>query len=538
MPALSAKTLDIEVATTQRNVGIWPAASWGRCSPNGGRDGGEPSGAAPLNPGNEINALLFDANNQSGPVPTAEIRVFCENDEPPRRVAGRRESMKGTFRPINTTVTVAIGSRTKDSELTSGRSAGGIWFDKGDARNAALRGPDSLANDAVGCEAWTLCRLLGDTETTAPLDIRLSSQTLYRALTSDLTLSEDSGWRKFRTKKQLLTAVGMLRARQGATSLTLITRTDAHTLGGLRELLREGLAKTHPDLEDAPAPPADPALLTPSGAKLSQLTQSRAYELILAERDEPTREPTRIMLERTRASLAEIIKGEPTDDHIWNSLRTKNLPVRTKAFLWRAMHDSYRLGRFWAHITNYEGRQFCQVCGGVDETLEHILLECEASGQAVVWQAAEAVWRRRKLEWPELSLGLILGSGMMKFKTREGERSLPGADRLYQILIAESAHVIWILRCRWRTQEGADPEKIPTPEEVRNVWEARINKCIHRDRMLTRRSRFGGAALDYNMVERTWRAVLTGQEHLPDDWITNTGVLVGIGVRRPPGRNR
>ncbi|KAJ7889015.1 hypothetical protein B0H13DRAFT_1626844, partial [Mycena leptocephala] len=58
------------------------------------------------------------------------------------------------------------------------------------------------------------------------------------------------------------------------------------------------------------------------------------------------------------------------------------------------------------------------------------------------------------------------------------------------------------------------------------------------DRLLTDTSRYGSRALDIKTVLKTWDGVLMDNKNLPDNWIWQSGVLVGIGKFRPPGRNR
>ncbi|KAJ7185383.1 hypothetical protein C8R46DRAFT_820360, partial [Mycena filopes] len=55
------------------------------------------------------------------------------------------------------------------------------------------------------------------------------------------------------------------------------------------------------------------------------------------------------------------------------------------------------------------------------------------------------LWRKKHPSWPELSLGTILGCGLASF-TDENGRPLPGATRLYHILISESLFLIWKIR--------------------------------------------------------------------------------------------
>lgn len=118
-----------------------------------------------------------------------------------------------------------------------------------------------------------------------------------------------------------------------------------------------------------------------------------------------------------------------------------------KYFLWMAAHDAYRIGKYWLKEIlrkELQNRSECTYCG-VPETMDHILTRCESPGQKEVWELAEQMWARKSLEWRQPWLGNIISCALTEFQTDDGKR-LPGANRLWRILISESAHLIWKLR--------------------------------------------------------------------------------------------
>ena len=101
----------------------------------------------------------------------------------------------------------------------------------------------------------------------------------------------------------------------------------------------------------------------------------------------------------------------------------------------------------------------------------------------------------------------------------------PHAEKRWAILWTESAHLIWKLRCeRVITNDGDEFSE----QEVRNRWRATINRRLSLDREVAalttgkRRKRAIGA------VDKIWRILAEDGQHLPDDWVVNYGVLVGI----------
>ena len=58
------------------------------------------------------------------------------------------------------------------------------------------------------------------------------------------------------------------------------------------------------------------------------------------------------------------------------------------------------------------------------------------------------------------------------------------------------------------------------------------------DKLQTDTKRYGSRAIKADLVLKTWSGVLLNKENLPDNWIWESGVLVGITPRQPPGQGR
>jgi len=150
-------------------------------------------------------------------------------------------------------------------------------------------------------------------------------------------------------------------------------------------------------------------------------------------------------IDRVKEGVYSRTSFTPTTECIWLSLRTKTLSCNICAFLWKCLHQALRCGSYWFHIPNHKLRADCHTCNET-ESLSHILLTCEASGQNIIWPLAKELWLKKKLAWPELSLGSILGCAITDFRDASGH-ALPGANRLYTIIVSESLHLIWKIQC-------------------------------------------------------------------------------------------
>jgi len=73
--------------------------------------------------------------------------------------------------------------------------------------------------------------------------------------------------------------------------------------------------------------------------------------------------------------------------------------------------------------------------------------------------------------------------------------------------------------------------------EIQNRWLNTINKRLRLDRALTNRRVYESKALHHRLVRETWEQVVEYKEDLPENWVGQMGVLVGIGRtgrRKPP----
>ena len=113
-----------------------------------------------------------------------------------------------------------------------------------------------------------------------------------------------------------------------------------------------------------------------------------------------------------------------------------------------------------------------------------------------------------------------------------------GLNRLYTILVSESAFFIWKIRCERRIQNNDDPDKFHTTTEIHNRWVNTMNKRLLLDQLMTNKSRYKKKVLEPRTILQTWDKVILNRENLPSNWIRQSGVLVGIRPQHPPGHNR
>ncbi|KAJ7691369.1 hypothetical protein B0H17DRAFT_1159835 [Mycena rosella] len=154
-----------------------------------------------------------------------------------------------------------------------------------------------------------------------------------------------------------------------------------------------------------------------------------------------------------------------------------------------SIHNTFRVSDFWAHIDTLELNGRCHFCEA-PETLEHITLEL-----------------------PNLSWGLILGCNLARFESNKGIL-IREKGRLFAIIESPAWHLIWKLRVN---RVISSPGMALNEENIHKLWLKTMNAALTRDRILTNKTWFGPLS-----------GLLMDEDSLPDDWIHEKGVLVGI----------
>ena len=138
---------------------------------------------------------------------------------------------------------------------------------------------------------------------------------------------------------------------------------------------------------------------------------------------------------------------------------------------------------------------------------------------------ANNLWKKKHSSTIPNNLGDILGCALANFITNNKPNK--GANRLYRIIVSETAYLIWKIRNERRIHDGDSTTNIPS-EIIQKRWINAINKRLMIDRFLTNGKRFGKHATDPHLIKATWTNCLKDEISLPPDWPEKTEVLVGI----------
>ncbi|KAJ7927946.1 ribonuclease H-like protein [Mycena leptocephala] len=414
-------------------------------------------------------------------------------------------------------VTVFIGNTHRVNEDGEHCSAGGVWYGPDDARNSTVRVKKELASKEGGEAAAILFAIQNLPREVSP-NFKIKSRRILRALTVDLEIYEDKGWTDVNDSTILRAIVAALRGRGSRCTFQEASEIDGQGMKEASDMADLGLDGGLPSLLGTDIPPSHDL----KGMKLCTGTQKSFYKAIKAGKKKPERMKTTIMLDITRHAATDLSGRTPTDSQIWLSIRNQDITRTTRDFMWRCLHQAYKVGNYWRNIPTYEHFATCQHCQ-VDDTMEHILLECEAPGQQKLWDMAQELWEMKGYQWPEMSYGRIFACGLVDVRNASGKRDV-GANWLFRILISETAHLIWKLRCTRVIDRGNDPSKYFTKTELQNKWLHCINSRLRSDALLTDTKKYGNRALKIRKVMDTWRGVVKDPKNLSDTSIRQSRV--------------
>ncbi|KAF9492424.1 hypothetical protein BDN71DRAFT_1396724 [Pleurotus eryngii] len=356
------------------------------------------------------------------------------------------------------------------------------------------------------------------------LEILTDSKYVIKSLIGNLRVNEDKGYIGIANKELLQLTVAALRNRQGITSFQWVKGHQGNQMNEEADLLAGlGSDKNYPTQLNLEVNVNGGT----SEAKLQALNQATVYRGIREARlatAKHRREATKSIIKTIQAHMSDSNGEAPNEAQIWRATKHKDFSRQMRYFLWMAIHYAYKIRKYWTLMIGgeYADRGLCRHCNNAIEDMPHILTQCQTPGQAEVWEMAKELWIKKGHEWRQPWIGDILACRTRMIKNDMGETQ-HGDMRFWRILVAESAYLIWKLRCARVIQDGNNPI---TQVEVRNKWRKAMNERLDLDRKMTHK-RHGKRAIKTGIVLETWKEVLKNEHELPKDWIDSSGVLVG-----------
>ena len=404
------------------------------------------------------------------------------------------------------------------------RSGSGIWFRHKNPRNLAIRVPGVAQSNQVG-KLVAIIAAAKATPPYQPLKIVTNSKYAIYGLTDHLESWENDGWINIENAILFKKAAHALRHQSARTTFQW-TKGHNGTIGNEES---DHLAKQGANKQEINALELDILIeFDIQGAKLSMLTQAKAYRGILERKEVEPRNSTEINLQLTCNAVGRLTGKIETNATIWNNLWKPTIRPLIQQFIYKSIHNTYKVGELWRHIPRFEEREHCSTCN-ITESMDHILTKCKNPSTQLVWSLAQDLWPYDNTPWQAPNLGSILGCGCINLRPRTRQRNenepdkrsiLQGPTHLLQILLSESAYLIWVLRCK-RVIQGIQHSR----SETEGRWLCVINARLTTDKITaTKIKRDKGFT---NLVVNTWEQALEKRRGLPPNWIHYNEALVG-----------
>ena len=469
----------------------------------------------------ENGTITFDPTMTNKTDITECFRIFTD----PQRLS-KYPAQRLRTDPTNNrhdTVTVYTDGACINNGKANAKCGGGVWFGQNDPQNIAFRVPGKSQSNQIGELAATIVAIQ-KTPHFRPLEIKSDSKYVIKGLTENLHHWEDRGWIQVQNEQLFKTAAYLLKRRSAKTTFTWVKGHNG-TQGNEEsdKLAKEGATKEIPDDIDT----SIPVEFDLQGAKLTTIDQATAYQGIRSQRSKPPCLDAQGNLQATRDAIERINGTKETDATIWTGTRKPVLRTRVQQFLYKTIHQAYKIGDKWNNVRNCEQRAICTKCG-ITESMQHILLECHRKARKKIWRRAKKFWPFGRQQWPEITIGTIMGVGSINLR-EEGQDNneqetrsmeIKGRTRLLQILISEASHLIWVLRC-----EKVIQNKRITNREINARWIKKINERLTTDRItatkIKRDEKFT------RLIDATWKEALRKQGIQHENWIQRKEVFSG-----------
>jgi hypothetical protein len=397
----------------------------------------------------------------------------------------------------------------------------------------------------TGGAALAIRKASGLAQPNKALLIQTTDKRIIEALTTKRRALEDTGFINETERTQVQDTIADLLLRNNVTAFQLHHKNRTHHSRKMPEMLSDTIQKAKraikenqiKGLEQMNLPPIIP-LPTTQSAKLKSITQSLAYRGIRNKKEMnlEERRRTKRNIKTAQSEAHRCFGTTPKEKTIWKGTRHRDFSMSTRNFLWKITHDAFQIGSQWlrdSYSNEYRRRAYCSWDNDEIESLDHILQDCSAPGQKLIWKLAKKLWETnsRRNAWKQPSTGLVIACGTATFgRPRESQRA-NGEDRLFRILIAESAHLIWKIRCNRviNNENRGDSNK-----KVLNRWLRVMNDRMKLDLRLTHK-RYGKKGIPLQLAQDTWGKVVTDNSKPIKTWVINSEGLVSIGLELEEG---
>lgn len=417
--------------------------------------------------------VTFDPNITEKGDPRKMIRTFQKHDTYKKRKTKddhitRNPAYRMRGQEDNEEIVLYTDGSSRDNGTGNARAGAGIWHSEDSQYNKAIRiGGENQSNQRA-----ELIAIMEALRLKKGGHMKICSDSRYSVdgITKHLNKWEDENFQGRENEKEWKEIAYLLRQRTGPTSFTWV-KGHAGLLGNERadRMANEGAEKEEIDELDYNIPKE----FQITGIRLTNMTQKLAYETIKRrnEKELTSKEKIKETITETQEELERMSKTRPTEKAIWEGL-SKDIDTKVGDFIWKKIHDRVKCGKYFQNIPNMGDRQWCEC--GMEESVNHILLECNRQRTKHVWESIKEHWMSMTDKpWIEPTGNIINGLGALSITSQEGKNIESELTMRYKIFVSKAIWIIWKAR-----NERIFEEKIIQPELIVSKWKEEIRNHI------------------------------------------------------------
>lgn len=116
------------------------------------------------------------------------------------------------------------------------------------------------------------------------------------------------------------------------------------------------------------------------------MTQAIAYGTIKGLSENQIKPRTQKMLQKIKIYVKKVNSAIPNNSMIWKRIRNKDFSRQVRVFLWKMLHDAYKVGQYWDYPSMDQALRDQVQCkhNNCTDLMEHILSECTSPGQIII----------------------------------------------------------------------------------------------------------------------------------------------------------
>ena len=306
----------------------------------------------PANPAPQSESCVFRANLMEATHLENAFRII-RPDKTRHSLPARRAALPNSLHPSTETEVLCCSTSiiNEDGNYIAG---GCMWFGINDIRNISFQPTSTEHTSRTTGALGAMLLLLQRTAPDVHLRICLNDKNIILNLTKRLDINKDRDWFHLGDGELYRALAAKLKSRSANT--TFEKWQDDKPNANQKEAFELAKSALENPLHREVTLEIDPAFLL-RGQKLSTGTQRSFYQHLVTLHVQKHYSPKASLTNNiiaTQRSVKDLWEATPTPPQLWKSTRSRDIPNNIRNFLWKCLHNKYKISAYWRNIPNFE----------------------------------------------------------------------------------------------------------------------------------------------------------------------------------------